>query len=73
MPPAEWQLQCPQRTTKDYPNQGVFEEAECDTIIAFVVFRHTKAPSNRTTLDWTTGGGEWSQNPSTLLGLSVSQ
>ena len=82
------------RKTIQWANQGVFEEAECDATVAFVVFRRTKATAmrrwvaggpggnarvklanyfNRTTLDWTTGGGEWSQSPSTLLGLSVSQ
>eukprot|EP00439_Symbiodinium_sp_Y106_P037180 s8000_g4.t1 len=41
------------RKTVQWANQGVFEEAECDAPIAFIVFRRTKATAMRR---WVAGG-----------------
>ena len=41
------------RKTIQWANQGVFEEAECDATVAFIVFRRTKATAMRR---WVAGG-----------------
>ena len=41
------------RKTVQWANQGVFEEAECDATVAFIVFRRAKATAMRR---WVAGG-----------------
>ena len=56
------------RKTVQWANQGVFDEAECDAPIAFVVFRRTKATAMRR---WVAGGPGSSEVGELLYALAT--